>query len=139
MIKFIKTHEKAIIPKLAHEGDSGFDLSSINGHAIPPGCRAVISTGISVEMPPTHTGRISPRSGLAVRYGIDVLGGVIDSGYRGELKVCLINHGISETLQVSPGDRIAQIVFTPVLTESVEWEGTVSETDRGADGFGSTG
>ena len=138
MIKFIKTDEKALIPKLAHEDDSGFDLSSIHEHVIRPGGRELISTGISCEMPPGYTGRISPRSGLAVKFGIDVLGGVIDAPYRGELMVCLINHGAYPFL-VSPGDRIAQIVFTPILTDAVEWKGTVSETERGASGFGSTG
>lgn len=138
MIKFIKMSESAKIPVLKNEGDAGFDLSSMHEHVIRPGSRENISTGISVEMPPGVRGEIWPRSGMAMRSGIDVLGGLIDSGYRGELIVVLINHGYCE-LKIEPGDRIAQIVFSPTITDAEEWRGTVSETERGDSGFGSTG
>lgn len=138
MIKFIKMNKNAVIPTLAKEGDAGFDLSSMTYCVIPPGDRAVIYTGISVEMPPNVRGEIWPRSGLAVQRGIDILGGMIDSGYRGELMVCLINHG-AEPLAINVGDRIAQIVFSPTITDAIEWHGTVSETERGSSGFGSSG
>ena len=138
MIKFIKMKDNAVIPTIANDGDAGFDISSIDKHVIRAGGRELIATGISVEIPPTHYGRVSPRSGLAVKHGIDVGAGVVDSSYRGELMVLLFNHG-HEPFIINEGDRIAQMVFNPVMTESMEWHGTASETERGADAFGSTG
>jgi dUTP pyrophosphatase len=138
MIKFMRMNKNAVIPKLAKEGDAGFDLSSMTECVLQSGARVVIKTGISVEIPPSARGEIWPRSGLAVNHGIGILGGMIDSGYRGELMACLINHG-HEPLVINIGDRIAQIVFSPTITDADEWHGTVSETERGADGFGSTG
>ena len=134
MIKFIKLNDQAVVPKLAHDGDAGFDLSADNSFSIDPFCREMVTTGISVEMAPGLRGEIWPRSGLAARHGIDVLGGMIDSCYRGQLIAILINHG-PETFEIKPGERIAQIVFSPTITQAIEWTGTVSETDRGAGGF----
>jgi len=137
MIKFHKASKGAEIPKRATEGAAGFDLFANSLHDIRPMDRTVINTGITVEIPPNAVGIIKPRSGLAVRNGIDVMAGVIDSDYRGEVKVLLINQG-EELFKVRPGDRIAQILFMPIITAS-ETGGKLSETERGCGGFGSTG
>lgn len=137
MIKFHPITKDAQIPNRATEGAAGFDLYAHSLHDIRPLDRTVVNTGITVEIPPNAVGVIKPRSGLAVRNGIDVMAGVIDSDYRGEIKVLLINQG-DELFKVRPGDRIAQILFIPIITAS-EVGGNLSETDRGAGGFGSTG
>ena len=97
----------------------------------------MINTGIGTEFSPGVVGIIKPRSGIAVKFGIDVLAGTIDSDYRGEIRVCLINHGDIE-FNIHVGDRIAQILFMPIITETCEG-GYLSETERGIGGFGSTG
>ena len=105
---------------------------------IKPGERALFKTGISVALPPFHYGRIAPRSGLAYKSGIDVMAGVIDSDYRGEIGVILINHG-DEDFQVSHGDRIAQMIITPYVTATPYVVEDLDDTGRGSGGFGSTG
>ena len=137
MIKFIRMSKTAIVPTRGSDGAAGYDLHADEGIEIPAGCRALVVTGISTEYADSVGARIMARSGLSVR-GIDIGAGLVDSDYRGEIKALLINNG-SRSLFVNCGDRIAQIVFFPVLTNAIEWHGTVSETERGADGFGSTG
>lgn len=137
MIKFIRMSETAIVPSRGSDGAAGYDLHSSGLIQIRPGCRALVDTGISTEYADSVGARIMPRSGLSVR-GIDIGAGLVDSDYRGEIKVLLINNS-RETIRVNRGDRIAQIVFFPVFTNAIEWHGTVSETGRGAYGFGSTG
>lgn len=137
MIKFIKMHESATTPKRGSEGAAGYDLYSAEQIDIPSGTRALVKTGISTEFLDSIQANIRPRSGLSVK-GIDVGAGLIDADYRGEIKVLLINNS-HELLRINLNDRIAQIVFSPVLTCAIEWRGTVSETERGAGGFGSTG
>jgi dUTP pyrophosphatase len=130
------------IPMLtnAHDGDAGADLVASEGHAIAPGQRVIVGTGISMAIPDGYAGFVLPRSGMATRSGVTVANapGLIDSGYRGELRVGLINHS-DETYTVKPGDRIAQLVIMAV--ESVEYMEvpTLDETTRGSGGFGSTG
>ena len=138
MIKFIKMNKNAVIPTLAKEGDAGFDLSSMTSCMLEPGKRVLIGTGISVEMTPCTRGEIWPRSGLAVHHGIGILGGMIDSGYRGELMVCLINHS-DEPFAINIGDRIAQIAFSLTIADSMQWLGPGSKVRRGGSGFGSSG
>ena len=138
MIKYIKTSPTAKDLSRGSEGAAGFDICADDNAIIEHGERSVIETNIGLEFSDSIYCRVSPRSGLAVKSGVDVLSGVIDSDYRGTVKVVLINHGYSP-VYIARGDRIAQLIFSPVLSCVEEWKGTVSETDRGANGFGSTG
>lgn len=127
-------------PRRAHLGDAGVDLHSVDDVLLAPGGRALVGTGIALSLPFGTVGLIHPRSGLAAKFGVTVLNtpGTVDAGYRGEIKVCLINHG-EETVRIKRGDRIAQLIIqTVVLPEFVEVDG-LDETARGAAGFGSTG
>lgn len=136
-IEIKKVMKSAKIPTRKTEGAAGYDLYAAEDGVIYPCERLAIRTGVSMDLG-MLTGIIKPRSGLAVNYGLDVLAGVIDSDYRGELKVVLINHGIND-FKFSAGDRIAQIVFiNPFFPDLVEVK-ELGETERGAGGFGSTG
>jgi len=136
-----RLRDNALLPTRAHDGDAGLDLYAADAATIGPGERAAIATGIAVEIPEGHAGLVLPRSGLAARHGIALVNapGLIDSGYRGEVMVLLLNTDREVAFTVSPGDRIAQLVLTPVAeAEPVE----VSELEtsaRGAGGFGSSG
>jgi dUTP pyrophosphatase len=131
------------MPERAHQGDAGYDLRSIEEAELPPGGRALVRTGISVAIPDGYAGLVLPRSGLAVRHGISLINtpGLIDSGYRGEIQVPLINHDRSETFLIEEGARIAQLVFVQVAaTLFSEVEVLEAATDgRGEGGFGSSG
>ena len=137
-LKVHKLNNEAIIPTKATPFSAGFDLYSIEDTIIKSKGKALISTGINVELPKETYGRIAPRSGLAWKHFIDVGAGVIDEDYRGEIKVILINLS-NEKFVVNPGDRIAQMVVARY--ERVEWNevATLDETERGEGGFGSTG
>jgi dUTP pyrophosphatase len=126
------------IPQYAHACDAGADITASEKVTILPRERTLISTGVRLEIPEGHVGLIWPRSGLAVKKGIDCGAGVIDSNYRGEIKVLLFNHSDNEFL-IKPGDRIAQILFQKV--ERVEFQSVnqLNETPRNDAGFGSTG
>ena len=131
----------AVLPTRAHEGDAGLDLYAAEGATIPAGERASVGTGIAIEVPPGHAALVLPRSGLAARHGIALVNapGLIDAGYRGELRVLLLNTDREEHFAVHPGDRIAQLVIAPVaLLEPVE-AASLDDTARGAGGFGSSG
>jgi dUTP pyrophosphatase len=140
-LRFRRLSAAARPPAQAREGDAGFDLHSAEAVTIGPGERASIGTGIAVAIPAGHAGLVVPRSGLAARHGISVVNapGLIDSGYRGELRVLLLNTDRVEPFAVEPGDRIAQLVLVRVETEAVEEVAELDETARGVDGFGSTG
>lgn len=138
MIYFKKLNDQATLPTRATCGSAGFDLHySGLPCVLHAGEYGVFETGIALEMGALMTGIIKPRSGMAVKYGIDVLAGVIDSDYRGEIKVILINHG-KDDVRFSTGDRIAQIVCTHYVGQSQEIQ-TLIDTPRGENGFGSTG
>jgi dUTP diphosphatase len=140
-LRISRLREDATLPSRAHEGDAGLDLHACEAAHIGPGERWSVGTGIAVEIPPGHAGLVLPRSGLARESGIALVNGpgLIDSGYRGEVSVLLLNTDPAETFRVEPGDRIAQLVITPVeLPEPVE-AGPLSETARGDGGFGSSG
>jgi dUTP pyrophosphatase len=126
------------LPEYASAGAAGADLRSSAALEIPPGGRAAVPTGLSVEIPPGHVGLVWPRSGLAVRHGIDTLAGVIDSDYRGEVKVVLVNHGL-EPFRIAPGDRVAQLLVQRVERAVFARENDLASTERGSGGFGSTG
>jgi dUTP pyrophosphatase len=128
------------LPTFAHPGDAGADLVAAEALTIEPGHRAIVSTGLSMAIPEGHGGFVLPRSGLAVRTGVIVLNapGLIDAGYRGEVKVALINHG-EEPFEVRVGDRIAQLVVIAVEAPEFTQVDTLETTQRGSGGFGSTG
>lgn len=129
------------IPSYAYPGDAGMDLRSIEHLEIKPFERALVSTGIAIAIPEGYAGFVQPRSGLAIKQGVTVLNtpGLIDSHYRGELKVALVNLDPNNVFQVNPGDRIAQLVIQKV--EQVVWNvvSSLDETERGEGGFGSSG
>ena len=138
-IKIKKLNNNAVNPTKSNTSDAGWDLySSEETRDIPPGYRALIKTGISMEIPEGFVGLIWPRSGLAVKSGIDVFAGVVDAGYRGEVGVCLFNSSKQE-VQIKQGDRIAQILFQSVPQFSLVETTELTNTNRGSGGFGSTG
>lgn len=128
------------MPKRAHLGDGGVDLHAREGVRLEPGQWRAIPTGVAVAIPEGHAGLVTPRSGLAARWGIGVVNGpgLVDSGYRGEIMVILINQS-SEPVELSRGDRIAQLVVVPIAAEEFVEVDDLSETPRGVGGLGSTG
>lgn len=136
-----KLNDEATLPSRAHEGDAGLDLYACEAAHIGPGERWSVGTGVAVEIPEGHAGYVLPRSGLAREHGISLVNspGLIDSGYRGEVRVLLLNTDPAEGFRIEPGDRIAQLVVAPIaLAEPVE-AGALSESARGDGGFGSSG
>jgi len=136
-----KLRDEAKLPTRAHEGDAGLDLHACEAAHIGPGERWSVGTGVAVEIPEGHAGLVLPRSGLAKRHGIALVNspGLIDAGYRGEVRVLLLNTDPAETFRVEAGDRIAQLVIAPVaLAEPVAVE-ALSDSARGDGGFGSSG
>lgn len=136
-----KLKTEAILPTRAHEGDAGLDLYACEAAHIGPGERWSVGTGVAVEIPEGHAGLVLPRSGLAKKHGIALVNspGLIDSGYRGELRVLLLNTDPAETFRVEPGDRIAQLLIAPIaLAEPIESD-ALADSTRGDGGFGSSG
>ena len=133
-----KLHPDATIPTRGSEHAAGLDLYADHGDTINPSERALIGTGIAIALWPGTVGLIWPRSGLAVKRGIDVLAGVVDADYRGEVRVALINHG-AEPVDIEPGDRIAQLLIQPLAMVDVEKVDELPRTVRGSGGFGHTG
>lgn len=128
----------ARIPTQSNSNDAGWDLYSVVDTIIPAKQRKIIKTGIALEIPDNLAGLIWPRSGLSVKQGIDVLAGVIDSGYRGEIMVCLYNTS-DENVSINRGDRIAQIIFQEVPCVMMTSQETLGSSQRGDNGFGSSG
>lgn len=137
MIKFKTLNNYATAPTRATDGSAGFDLYSTDNYTIWPGAHVKIATGVAMSIPKDCAGFIWPRSGLATKHGFDLLAGLVDSDYRGELHVCGINHG-DRAIEVKRGDRIAQIVVSPIVTLA-RMVDELDDTDRGSGGFGSTG
>lgn len=136
----VRLRAEAILPRSAYPGDAGLDLSACERVELRPGERAAISTGIAVALPAGYAGFVQPRSGLAADNGITIVNapGLIDSGYRGEVKVVLLNTDRNETFVAEIGDRIAQLVVLPVpVAEAIEVQ-ELPESTRGARGFGSS-
>jgi dUTP pyrophosphatase len=131
----------ARVPGRAHPGDAGLDLHALEAVELAPGERASVRTGIAIGLPPGHAGLVLPRSGLAARHGIALVNapGLIDEGYRGEVRVLLLNTDRAEAVTIDAGDRIAQLVLTPVPEVEVVETDDLEATARGAGGFGSTG
>ena len=137
-IKFKKDTEDTTIPTKGHVSDAGWDLYSNEECYIAANTRKLVDTGIRLEIPDGYVGLIWPRSGLAVNEGIDVFAGVIDSGYRGVIKVCLYNSS-EEGVEIKKGDRIAQILFQEIPCFNIEEIDDLSDSERKEGGFGSTG
>jgi dUTP pyrophosphatase len=133
--------EHARVPARAQEGDAGLDLRAAEGTTIGPGKRASVGTGIAIEIPSGYAGLVVPRSGIAAKYGISLVNapGLIDSGYRGEIRVLLLNTDREQAFAIDPGDRIAQLVVTPVVAAEPVEALALSLSARGDGGFGSTG
>ena len=140
ILKVMRLKPEARLPEYAHPGDAGLDLFAAVSLSLNPGERKLVGTGISIELPPDTEAQVRPRSGLALKHGITVLNtpGTIDRGYRGEVGVILMNHGDSP-FAVEPGMKIAQMVIAPFHTVSVQESVSLSESERGHGGFGSTG
>ena len=130
--------EGATLPEYGSAAAAGADLRASEALEIAPGARAAVSTGLRLAIPSGHVGLVWPRSGLAVRHGIDTLAGVIDSDYRGEVKVVLVNHG-DQPFAIAAGDRVAQLLVQRVERAAFRAASQVEETARGEGGFGSTG
>jgi dUTP pyrophosphatase len=129
------------MPRYAHEGDAGLDLRAAISTDLKPFERMLVPCGIAVEIPTGYAGFVIPRSGLSVKHGISIVNapGLVDSGYRGELKVNLINLDAHETFHIERGDRIAQISFLPVPPATLQVKAELSDSERGVNGFGSSG
>ncbi len=137
----VRLRSEAVLPAQAHAGDAGFDLAACERVELAPGERAVVPTGLAVAIPEGYAGFVQPRSGLAARRGLAVVNspGLIDSGYRGELRVILLNTDRRETFVAEAGERIAQLVVLPVPGVAVREVAELPTSERGSDGFGSTG
>lgn len=136
------THEDAVTPSRGSKQAAGYDLSSVHDTVIRPGESKIIDTGIAIEFEDdligAHYARVAPRSGLAAHHAIDVLAGVVDADYRDSIKVVLVNHGKVD-FKVKKGDRIAQLIFEAIYTPKMVEVDDLSDTNRGINGFGSTG
>jgi len=129
------------VPSYSHPGDAGADLSSAEALTIAPGQRATVGTGVSIALPDGYVAFVVPRSGLAAKHGITIVNspGTVDAGYRGELKVTLLNTDSSQSFDIAVGDRIAQIIVMPVTQARFIPVEKLPASERGESGFGSTG
>jgi dUTP pyrophosphatase len=136
-----RLRDDAVVPTRSHAGDAGLDLAACERLELAPGERALVGTGLAVAIPDGYAGFVQPRSGLAARHGISIVNtpGLIDAGYRGELKIALLNTDARETFVVEPGMRIAQLVILAVPAVEPLEVSDLPASARGADGFGSTG
>jgi len=136
-----KVRESAVVPARAYAGDAGMDLAACERVELAPGARALVPTGLAVAIPDGYAGYVQPRSGLAAKHGISIVNtpGLVDSGYRGELLVNLVNHDDEQPFVVEPGMRIAQLVILQVPPVELVEVDELPESERGADGFGSSG
>lgn len=129
------------VPAYAHPGDAGADLHSAQSLVIEPGRRATVGTGVSIALPDGYVGFVVPRSGLAMRSGISIVNspGTVDAGYRGEIRITLLNTDLDEPFVIEVGDRIAQLIIAPVSRAQFVPVATLPGSSRGDGGFGSTG
>jgi dUTP pyrophosphatase len=135
-----RLREEAVVPARAYAGDAGLDLAACERAELGPGERVVVGTGLAVAIPEGYAGFVQPRSGLAARHGISVVNapGLIDSGYRGEVRVVLLNTDRAEAFVIEPGMRIAQLVVLPVPALELVEVDQLPESERGVRGFGSS-
>ena len=137
-LRFKQLEPRAVLPKRGSALAAGLDVCGIEELEIEPKQRVMARTGLAVAIPPGFYGRVAPRSGLAAKNGLDVLAGVIDSDYRGEIVCVLYNTG-DETIKLPGGSKICQLIVEQVITPEATWASDLDETARGAGGFGSTG
>jgi dUTP pyrophosphatase len=138
VLRFKQLDSRAILPKRGSALAAGLDVCSIEDLSLEPGHRVMARTGLAVAIPPGFYGRVAPRSGLAAKNGLDVLAGVIDSDYRGEVCCLLYNTG-DATINLPAGSKICQLIVEQIITPEAAWASDLDETARGAGGFGSTG
>lgn len=136
-LKFLRLDPQAILPVRGSPLAAGLDLHALEAVDLRPGQRIAVKTGLAVQIPEGFYGRIAPRSSLAAKNGLDVLAGVIDSDYRGEILCVLVNLG-QEAVSLSAGSRVAQLIVEAIATPDPEWATDLDETNRGASGFGSS-
>ena len=131
----------SVLPTYSHPGDAGADLHSAEARVLAPGERALVGTGVSIALPDGYAAFVVPRSGLAAKHGITVVNapGTVDAGYRGEIKVCLLNTDSTAAFRIEVGDRIAQLIVSPVVRAQFIPVERLPGSQRGDDGFGSTG
>jgi dUTP pyrophosphatase len=139
-VAFQRLRDDAVVPSRAYDGDAGLDLSACERVVLGPGERGMVSTGLAVAVPEGYAGFVQPRSGLASRHGLTIVNtpGLVDSGYRGELRVALLNTDPRETFVVEPGMRIAQLVVVPVPEVELVEVDELPGSERGVRGFGSS-
>jgi deoxyuridine 5''-triphosphate nucleotidohydrolase (dut) len=140
-LRFTKLSDKATLPTRAHDDDAGLDLYAAEEARIPPGARDSVGTGLAIEIPDGLAGLVLPRSGLALKHGVTLVNapGLIDPGYRGEVRVLLLNTDRTMEFHCTPGDRIAQLLLVPIATASPMQADELDSSARGSGGFGSSG
>jgi dUTP pyrophosphatase len=140
-LRFARLTDTAAAPTRAHADDAGYDLRACESATLPPGGRASVGTGVAVAIPDGHAGLVLPRSGLAARHGIALVNapGLIDAGYRGEVRVLLLNTDRYAAFEIAPGDRIAQLMLVRHEAPELIEVASLDESARGVGGFGSTG
>jgi dUTP pyrophosphatase len=140
-LRFTRLVPEARPPARAHDGDAGYDLHAAEAAVLGSGERASVGTGIALEIPEGHAGLVLPRSGLAARHGIALVNapGLVDAGYRGEVRVLLLNTDRREPFEIAIGDRIAQLVIARIEAPELEEAGSLETSARGSGGFGSSG
>lgn len=140
-LSVVRLDPAAILPRRAHDTDAGYDLFALEPATLGPGERAMVRTGVAIELPPGHAGWVVPRSGLAARHGVALVNapGLIDPGYRGEVQVLLLNTDPVEPFTFAAGDRIAQLVVAAVAAPDVVEVDDLTDSGRATGGFGSTG
>ena len=140
-LRFVKLSDKATLPTRAHDNDAGLDLHAAESARLAPGARVSVGTGLAVQIPEGVGGLVLPRSGMAIKHGVTLVNspGLIDPGYRGEVRVLLLNTDPSVEFQITPGDRIAQLLLVPVVHATPLNAEALDDSTRGEGGFGSTG
>jgi dUTP diphosphatase len=140
-LRFVKLNEKATLPTRGHDNDTGLDLYAAESARLAPGARVSVGTGLAVQIPDGVGGLVLPRSGMAIKHGVTLVNspGLVDPGYRGELRVLLLNTDRTLEFQISAGDRIAQLLLVPVAHANPRQADALDDSTRGEGGFGSTG
>ena len=137
-LRFKRLDSRAVLPARGSLLAAGLDISTIKEMTIQPGERALASTGLAVDIPEGYYGRLAPRSGLATKNGLDVLAGVIDADYRGEIRCLLYNAG-DEAIHLPAQSKVCQLIIEKIIRPTATWADDITETERGGGGFGSTG